>query len=158
MQVRTDRRLLAPLAVPLHARPLHGDAVKSFIVTRERDRPGGLSYVGAAALTTVYLAADYQRVVIDFVFEQPAHVDRFRTALGTADAAVVVCTLWAPLAVITAREADRLHRERLGPQVAASWQAINTNLHNLGVIIDANRPIDDVLLDLESQLHRWSTT
>lgn len=62
-----------------------GDDLKGFVVTR--DEPPtvalGLAYVGAAALADVYLAAGFERVVVDFVFEHPRHISRFTDALVT---------------------------------------------------------------------------
>jgi hypothetical protein len=132
---------------------IHGDALREFVVTSGPGRPRGLSYVGAAALTAVYAAAGYRRVVVDYVVQEPAHFDRFRDALPAGlSGRVRLFTLWAPLPVVTAREAARPGRDRLGARVADCWSAIAANLRLLGTVIDADRPVDEVLADLEHQL------
>jgi len=60
---------------------IHGDALRGFVVTRAPERPTGLSYVGAAALTQVYAAAGFDRVVVDYVMEGTERYDRFLGAL-----------------------------------------------------------------------------
>lgn len=132
---------------------IHGDALRDFLVTSSPGRPRGLSYVAAAALTGVYAAAGYGRVVADYVMEDPSHMDRFRDALpaGLAGSARLF-TLWAPLPVVTAREAARPGRDRLGTRVTDCWSTIQANLHQLGTVIDADRPLEAVLADLEDRL------
>jgi len=58
--------------------------------------------------------------------------------------------LWAPLAV--ARERTRPSRDRLEGRVADCWSAIRANLDTLGTVVDADRPVDEVLADLEGHL------
>jgi chloramphenicol 3-O-phosphotransferase len=103
---------------------VHGDDLKRFVVTRE---PGaveqGLSYVGGAALTDVFLRAGYDLVVFEFVFERRIHVDRFLASLRT-DAAVHLVTLWAPWETVATRELGRPERARRGDRVAACWNAM----------------------------------
>ncbi len=61
---------------------IHGDELKRFVVTRGPDTVGqGLSYLGAAALTDVFLEAGYDLVVFEFVFERRLHAERFLGAL-----------------------------------------------------------------------------
>jgi predicted kinase len=124
---------------------IHGDELKRFVVARE---PGaveqGLSYVGAAALADVNLAAGYELVVFEYVFERRAHAKRFLRALRS-DVPVALLTLWAPLEVVAAREAARPGRDRLGERVAACWHALAANRHELGVVVDARGSVDEVL-------------
>lgn len=86
---------------------IRGDDIKSFVVARaEPTTVGlGLTYVGAAVLTDVYLAAGYDLVVVDFIFERPDHVRRFTHAL-TSSAGVLLITLWTRIDVIRWRRAE----------------------------------------------------
>lgn len=144
----TGRRLAA--AVP-NGVCIRGDALRSFVVTREPARPSGLAYAGSATLAGLYLRAGYQRVVVEFVFEGPEHLDRFTRALP-AGVGTTVFTLWAPLEVVTAREAARPDRERLGGRVAECWQTMAGRLDQLGQRIDADRPLSTVVADIERRL------
>jgi predicted kinase len=128
-----------------------GDALKEFIVTRSPDRPTGVAYAAAGALAGAYLAAGYQRIVIDYVFEEPAHLRRFTQALGPA-VPVRVFTLWAPLPVVLDREAHRPGRDRLGSRVAECWGVLAAHLDGLGVLVDADRSATEVVTDLERRL------
>jgi thymidylate kinase len=131
---------------------VHGDDLKQFVVTR---RPGavehGLSYVAGAAVTNVFLAAGYDLVVFDFVFERRIDVDRLLGRLR-ADTAVHLLTLWAPLETVAGRERGRLDRARLGERVATCWQAMALNLPELGVVVDARGGVDDVVTDARRQI------
>jgi hypothetical protein len=113
------------------------------VVTRQ---PGsvrqGLSYVGAAALADV-LAAGYELVVFEFVFERRRHIERFLTSLR-ADVPVHLLTLWAPLEIVLARDAARAERERLGERVTACWTAMAANLSELSAVIDATASVEHV--------------
>jgi len=99
-----SRRLAA--SVP-NGTCIHGDALRDFVVTRGPDRPAGLTYLAAAALTDVHLAAGFDRVVVDYIFEQPDHVARLCDALTPSTPRPLLVTLWAPLTVVRAREAAR---------------------------------------------------
>jgi hypothetical protein len=82
---------------------VHGDDLKGFVVSRDLATvETGLTYVGCAALSDVYLKAGYDLVVVDFIFSGNHDVRRFLDAL-TCDAAVYLFTLCAPLATIIAR-------------------------------------------------------
>ena len=144
-----SRRLAA--SVPNGA-CIHGDALRDLVVTRGPDRPAGLTYLAAAALTEVHLAAGFGRVVVDYIFEQSEHVDRLCDALTPGTPRPLLITLWAPLAVVRAREAARPGRDRLGARVDACWSALHANLDHLGTVIDATRPVDRVLADIEHAL------
>lgn len=131
---------------------MHGDDLKRFVVARE---PGtvdqGLSYVGGAALADVFLHAGYELVVFEFVFEQRMHVDRFLDRLRS-DVAVHLITLWAPLETVATRELGRLDRGRLGDRVAACWNTMAADLAELGAVVDARAPVDEVLAEVRRQI------
>ncbi len=135
-------------ATPRNGVCVHGDELKQFVVTRE---PGsvdqGLGYVGGAALADVFLEAGYELVVFEFIFSQYQHVDRFLHAMRS-DVPVHLLTLWAPLAIVVKREARRPHRERLGSRVTECWQELAANISELGALVDASRPPDDVTADV----------
>ncbi len=122
---------------------IHGDALRNFIVTRSPSRPNGLAYVGAAALTAVYVAAGFERVIVEYVVEAPAHFDRFRDALpAPLGGAARLFTLWAALPVVVSREATRPGRDRLGLRVEECWTTIHSRLDTLGAVSDTHRPIE----------------
>jgi chloramphenicol 3-O-phosphotransferase len=126
---------------------IHGDDLRQFVVTRDVDAvQGGMSYVGGAALADVFLEAGYDLVVFEFIFSRGRHVERFLRALR-ADAPVHLLTLWAPLTTVIAREAGRPNRERLGARVVQCWRDLAANVEELGVLIDAHRPVDEVVRD-----------
>lgn len=125
---------------------IHGDDLRAFIVTRQ---PGatasGTTYTIGAAVAAGFLAAGFQRVVFEFVFEQPTYVTRFRDAYAATGAAAPVSlfTLWASLAVTTEREATRTYRDRiggnLGERVAACHRTMAAHLDQfdqLGIIVE----------------------
>jgi chloramphenicol 3-O-phosphotransferase len=123
---------------------IHGDDLKHFVVSRDADTvKSGLSYVGGAALADVFLDAGYDLVVFEFIFSRGRHVERFLRALRS-DVPVHLLTLWAPLATVTAREAVRPNRERLGDRVAECWHELAANLDDVGVLIDAIGPVEEV--------------
>jgi chloramphenicol 3-O-phosphotransferase len=128
-----------------------GDSLKEFVVSRDRHRPRGMAYTAAAALADVYLDAGFELVVFEFVFETEQHVESFRRSV-TANTEVQVVTLWAPLPVVTAREAVRPGRTRLGARVEECWSSIERNLDVLGAIVPADGPVEDVVLDVERAL------
>lgn len=139
----TVGRLLAGLAP--NGVCIHGDAFKAFIVSRVEGRvAGGLAYVNGATVAANYLQAGYERIVFEFVFEHPRHVRRFVDALPSP-ARVHLFTLWAPLAVVLAREASRPHRERLGTRVAECHRAMAPVLADLGVTVEtADLPAEQI--------------
>ena len=151
----TVARLLAG-AVP-NGVCVHGDRVRDFVVTREPDRPHGLTYVAAAALAGVYLGNGFDRVVVEYVFEQPCFVRRFTDALADpADCRVV--TLWAPLSTVRDRERGRVGRERLGDRVDACWSAMAEHLGGLGTTVDASGTPDTVAAAVEQAITAKATT
>jgi chloramphenicol 3-O-phosphotransferase len=131
---------------------VHGDDFKRFVVARE---PGtveqGLSYVAGAAVTDVFLAAGYDLVVFDFVFERRADVDRYLMRLR-AEAVVHLLTLWAPLETVAMRERTRPERARLGARAVRCWQAMALSLTELGAVVDARGAVDEVLAGARRQI------
>jgi predicted kinase len=123
-----------------------GDDLKRFVV-RRCEPPTvqlGLAYVGAAALTDVFLAAGYDLVVVDFVFERPRHIRRYAESLRSP-VQVLALTLWAPLEVVRRRYEQRA---RPGPRHGGadpSWQAIAKHLDELGAVVDAGGTIEQTL-------------
>ena len=107
---------------------IHGDCLKAFVVTRvEGAVESGLGYKNGAVVAATFVAAGYDLVVFEYVFERPEAVSRFLAAFH-APAPVYLFTLWAPLDVVVAREQGRLGREPLGPRVAQSCRAIEAHL------------------------------
>jgi chloramphenicol 3-O-phosphotransferase len=127
---------------------IEGDALKNFIVTRDRHRPRGLSFRVAGAATGVYLDAGFELVVFDFVFHDADEVDQFTSTLPP-DADVHVVTLWADLATVTAREKGRPGREPLREMLAVRWRRVRDNLFDLGVVVSADGPVADVVRAVE---------
>jgi hypothetical protein len=85
------------------------------------------------------------------VFERRAHVERFLDRLRS-DVAVALVTLWAPLEMVVARELARPDRAPLGDRVAACWNAMAASLPELGAIVDACGPIDEVVAEARRQM------
>jgi chloramphenicol 3-O-phosphotransferase len=124
---------------------VHGDDLKRCVVARKSGAVAqGLSYIGGAALADVFLDAGYDLVVFESIFTRRLHVERFMRALR-ANAPVDLVTLWAPLATVAEGEAARTYRERLGDRVTACWSALAANLGELGTVVDARGPLDEVL-------------
>ena len=73
-------------------------------------------------------------MVVDFVFPRAQHIERFQRAL-VSNVSVSLFTLWAPLNVITAREAARTDREQLGPRVAECWNELARHRDELGQVV-----------------------
>ena len=137
---------------------IEGDSLKGFIVSRDQHRPRGMAFRAAGALADVYLDAGFELVLVDFVFESERHVDAFRRSVS-AGTAVQLVTLWAPLSVVTAREAVRPGRERLGARVGECWNAIHGSLDALGTVIPADGPVEEVVLQVERAIgDRGATT
>jgi chloramphenicol 3-O-phosphotransferase len=124
---------------------IHGDDIKNFVVSRERRTvANGTTYLAGAALANLYLTAGYELVVFEFVFTDSSDVARFREAMA-ADAPVRLLTLWASLDTVRAREAGRPDREPLGGRVTECWRELHANLAQLGIVVDAERPLDEVV-------------
>lgn len=125
---------------------IEGDALKRFVVSRAEPPTVrlGLAYVGAAALTDVFLAAGYDLVVVDFIFERPRHIQRYAGSLR-APVQVLALTLWAPLGVIRRRQEQRVRPGRRQDGADPSWHAIAEHLDELGTVIDARGTIEQTL-------------
>jgi predicted kinase len=123
-----------------------GDDLKRFVVNRAEPPAveSGLSYVGAAALTDVFLTAGYELVVIDFVFEHPRHIRRYTEALDT-QVQILALTLWAPLAVVQGRHDQRGRPGQHHDSPSRSWHAIAAHLDDLGAVVDAQGTIEQTL-------------
>jgi predicted kinase len=117
---------------------ISGDALRSFVPGNARDfLGGGSTYRAAAALTNAYLGMAAPRIVFDYVFSHPAHLDYYCKALGRTDVHLYLFTLWAPLEVVVARELARPGRRRLGSAVVHECHAeIAENLKQLGHVIE----------------------
>lgn len=111
-----------------------------------------MGYENGALLAARYVRAGYDLVVFEYCFEEPAHVRRFMDAYeGTAP--VSVFTLWAPLAVVQARETSRAGRDPLGGRVAACHRTMERNLAGLGEVVPTAAPAVEIaaLLDRRSR-------
>lgn len=132
----TVGRILAAL-VPNGA-CIHGDCLKGFVVSRvDGAVAGGLGYVNGATIAANFVAAGYDLVVFEYVFEHPSYVQRFRAAYH-APAPLYLFTLWAPLPVVMERERERHGRERLGERVTACYQVIDSHLSDLGCHVETS--------------------
>jgi predicted kinase len=132
-----------------------GDDLKRFVVNRAEPPTVdlGLTYVGAAALTDVFLTAGYDLVVVDFIFGHPRHVRRYSEALE-ARVQILALTLWAPLDVV-----QRRHRQRNRPGqdrdgASRSWHALAAHLDELGVVVDARGTIEQTLAATVGHIER----
>jgi predicted ABC-type ATPase len=146
----TVGRLLAARAA--NGACIEGDALAGFVVTR---KPGmvrqGLGYENGATIASNYVRAGFDLVVFEYCFEEQGHVHRFLAAY-TAAVQVFLFTLWAPLAVVEERERARAGRSRLGARVAACHRAMAARLDELGEVVDALGPPEQIaeLLDRRS--------
>jgi len=114
---------------------IHGDTLRSFTTCDAREfLGGGSTYRAAAALSTAYLDMGARRVIFEYIFENPAHVETFKRAakLGVP---IHLVTLWAPFSVVQARESHRRDREHLGPRVEACYRTMEMHLDQLGIIV-----------------------
>lgn len=132
---------------------IEGDALAGFIVTRDLAAVRtGMGYENGATLAANFVRAGYDLVVFEYCFEQPAHVRRFLDAYD-APAPVSVFTLWAPLAVVQAREAARTGRRPLRGRVAECHRSMERHLAGLGDVVPAEAAAAQIaaLLDARSQ-------
>ncbi len=132
-----------------------GDELKRFVVSRVEPSTVdlGLTYVAAAALSDVFLAARYDLVVIDFIFEHPRHIERYREALGTP-VEILALTLWAPLDVVRQRHRQRDRAGQRHDSATRSWKAIEDHLDELGAVIDARGTIEQTLTAVADHVDR----
>ncbi len=143
----TVGRVLASL-VPNGA-CIHGDCLKNFVVSRVGGTVlGGLGYINGATVAANFVDAGYDIVVFEYVFEHPAHVDRFLAAFPLPTP-VHLFTLWAPLSLVVERERTRPDRERLGERVVACYRAMEPHLGQLGHRVDnVDRSAQDVAVHI----------
>lgn len=132
-----------------------GDALRRFIVNRAAPVAVdlGLAYIGAAALTDVFLDAGYELVVVDFVFEHPRHISRYTEALSSR-VPVLAVTLWAPLDVVQRRHAQRRRDAQRSGSAESSWHAIAPHLDDLGTVIDATGTVEQTLAAIDDMIDR----
>jgi ABC-type cobalamin/Fe3+-siderophores transport system ATPase subunit len=130
---------------------IHGDTLREFVVTRTSTHIlSGMAYVNGATLAANYLRAGYQRVVFEFVFEHPRHVERFLAAFD-ASTPVFLFTLWAPLPTILQRERSRTNREPLGERVGECYRALEQELDQLGTVVpNETESPDEIAQRIES--------
>lgn len=129
-----------------------GDEIRRFVIRRQGGPVRrGLTYAAGGLLSELYLSGGYDRVVFEFVLERPGDLHRVLEHVRTP-ADVHLLTLWAPLDVVTGREAARRGRERLGEQVTGSWQAIRALLDGPGHVVDADQDARQVLAAAEQAI------
>jgi chloramphenicol 3-O-phosphotransferase len=97
---------------------------------------GGATYRAGGVLSAAFLEMGAARVLFDYVFLRSAHFRYFREALPAA-VSLHVFTLWAPLEIITERDAARPSRPRLGLGSYDSYSEMQQNMAEMGQIIDA---------------------
>jgi predicted kinase len=144
------RRLAARPPNGIH---IPGDSLREFVVTRDEHRPTGMAFRAAAALMEAYAQAGFERIVFDFVFEGPEHLQPLRTALSLALEFTVI-TLWAGPEVMRARKVA-LGRgdEHLTGQVGRRYERMRANLAGLGLIVPADGSVDEIVTAIESRRH-----
>jgi len=105
---------------------IHGDALSDFIVTR-----------------------DDLAVELGCCFEAARHVRRFLDAYD-AEAPVSMFTLWAPLGTVVERAGRRVDRRPLGDRVEACYRSMESNLAELGEVVDNLAAPEDVAARLDA--------
>jgi chloramphenicol 3-O-phosphotransferase len=116
---------------------ISGDELRAFAPPDARTHlGGGATHRAGGVLSAAFLAMGATRVLFDYVFLRSAHFLYFREALPAA-LSVHVFTLWAPLEIITERDAARPSRQRLGPGARDSYAEMTQNMAEMGQIIDA---------------------
>jgi len=116
---------------------ISGDELRAFAPPDARAHlGGGATYRAGGVLSAAFLEMGAARVLFDYVFLRSAHFRYFREALSAAPS-VHVFTLWAPLEVITERNAARSVRPRLGLKLGDTYSEIEQNLPEMGEIIEA---------------------
>ena len=114
-----------------------GSAHESRFRDARKHLGGGSTYRAAAALAAAYLTMGAPRIVFDYIFPRPSHLNSFLDALDvSAETPVHVFTLWAPLEVVQRRERERVGRAPLGAAVEECWGEIATNQAGLGDFLD----------------------
>ncbi|WP_280421226.1 AAA family ATPase [Nocardia carnea] len=143
------RQLAARSANGIH---IAGDSLREFVITRDTHRPTGLAFRAAAALIEVYADAGFERIVFDYVFEGPEHLQPLRAALSPALQFTLV-TLWAGPDVLRARKTARGRGDaHTTDQVGHRLDRMRTNLADLGTLVPAEAGVDDIVTVIESHL------
>jgi hypothetical protein len=128
---------------------ISGDALADFIVTRVDGAVGtGLGYVNGATIAANFIRAGYALVVFEYCLESAAHVRRFLDAYD-ATAPVSLFTLWAPLHVVVEREQGRGDRPPLGERVEECYRSMESNLPELGHVVENVGPPAEVAAMLD---------
>ncbi len=117
---------------------IHGDDLSHFIVSRDSRVQGSLGYKNAATVAANFLDGGYELVIVEYVFEEPRHVQRFLD-WATADVPRHLFTLWAPLETVLERERHRPNRAPLGDRVEQCHNTMQRHLADLGYIIHNDR-------------------
>jgi chloramphenicol 3-O-phosphotransferase len=114
---------------------ISGDELRAFAPADARAHlGGGATYRVGGVLSAAFLEMGAARVLFEYVFVRSAHFRYFREALPVA-LSVHVFTLWAPLEIITERDAARPSRPRLGS--CDNYSEMKQKLAEMGQIIDA---------------------
>ena len=90
-------------------------------------------------------------MVFEFIFTRERHAERFLRALRS-DVPVHLLTLWAPLAIVDARERGRADRERLGDRAAACRNDMAPRLLELGAVVAATGTPEEALADVRRRV------
>jgi chloramphenicol 3-O-phosphotransferase len=129
---------------------IHGDMLRSFAPADARTHLGpGSTYRAGAALAAAYLTMGAPRVIFEYVFESSVQVDHFLRAMPSHIFLKLV-TLWAPFAVVAAREQKRSGRQRLGGRVEACYREMEANLTHLGTVVPTT---GFSALEIANQIH-----
>jgi hypothetical protein len=116
---------------------IHGDHLRAFAPEAARTHLGGGStYRAAGALVSAYFAMGAPRVIFDYCFLRPRHLQYFTNSLPT-DVPLHVFTLWASLPRVQSRERGRQGRTPLGEAVGECHREIEEYLGELGTTVDA---------------------
>jgi hypothetical protein len=128
---------------------VHGDALRNFIVTRQRGSVRArTTYRAAARVSAVFIESGYDLIVVDYVFSNPGQVAEYREELAR-ELPLFCFLLWAPRSIVEERERRRANRRRLGKQVAKTYAAMERHPGDLGFTIDTNgREIGDIVLSI----------
>ena len=117
---------------------IHGDDLRAFAPEDARAHLGGGStYRAGATLAAAYLRMGASRVIFDYCFLRPRHLDYFVQPLPPG-ISTRLFTLWAPLPTVQARERERVGRSPLGAAVEECYREIEGHLDELGTTIDAD--------------------
>lgn len=143
---------------------ISGDCLRSFAPAHARALLGaGSTYRAAAALINSYLKMGAEIVLFDYIFTTYAQLQDFRHLLPPDERCKFhIFTLWAPLATVEQREATRQNRERLGPQVQTTYEAIRKALpafsDSLGHIVSNTTTPEDATKQILSTIKLSGTS